>query len=205
MKSKALCVLMLILFTAGCTGGGPPTVTQYYLLDYPSPVIKDAIRLDESLKVERFSVAQLYNSTSMISRSGPFGMDKPPFDRWGSNPADMVTDYLTRDFRQAAIFRAVFSYRATDAARFVLQGSVTEFAAVEEKDGRKAVLTLHVTLLDLSQANIAKRVMFQKNYSYAAPCKDGSAEGLAAGLSESLARLSGEIMNDVYAAARSRT
>ena len=75
---------------------------------------------------------------------------------------------------------------------------------MKEKDGRKAVLTLHVTLLDLSQTNIARRVMFQKNYSYAAPCKDGNAEGLAAGLSESLAHLSGEILRDVYAAARSR-
>ncbi|HUH65653.1 MAG TPA: ABC-type transport auxiliary lipoprotein family protein [Syntrophales bacterium] len=204
MKKKAL-VLMLMLLAAGCAGGGPPTVTQYYLIDYSPPVIRDAVRLDHSLKIERFSVAQLYNSTSMISRTGPYGMDKLPFDRWGANPGDMVTDYLTRDFRQSAILQAVFSYRATDTARFVLQGTVTEFAGVEEKDGRKAVLTLHVTLLDLSHTNIAKRVMFQRNYSYVASCKDGSAEGLAAGLSESLAHLSVEILNDVYAAAKSCT
>jgi ABC-type uncharacterized transport system auxiliary subunit len=189
---------------AGCTGAQQPSRTQYYMLDYTSPAIKDTVRFDESLKVERFSVAQFYNSNSMIFRAGSIGLDKFPYDRWGANPGYMVADCLVRDFRQTNLFRGIFSYQDTEMVRFLLEGSITEFLAVEQKDGRKALLTVYVTLLDLNQTDSTKKVVFQKNYSYAAPCKENSAEGLAVGLSESMERLSGQIISDVYQAVKSR-
>jgi ABC-type uncharacterized transport system auxiliary subunit len=189
---------------AGCTGAQQPSRTQYYMLDYTSPAINDTVRLDEPLKVERFSVAQFYNSNSMIFRTGSIGLDKFPYDRWGANPGYMVADYLIRDFRQTNLFRGIFSYQDTEVVRFLLEGSITEFLAVEQKDGRKALLTVYVTLLDLNQTDSTKKVVFQKNYSCAAPCKENSAEGLAAGLSESVERLSGQIISDVYQAVKSR-
>jgi hypothetical protein len=62
-----------------------------------------------------------------------------------------------------------------------------------------------VTLLDLNQTDSTKQVVFQKSYSHAAPCKENSAEALAMGLSESLERLSGQIISDVYQAVKSRS
>ena len=205
MRSKGLFIPMLILFMAGCMGAQPTSRTQYYMLDYAPPAIKDMVRLDESLKVERFSVAQFYNSNSMIFRTGSIGLDKLPYDRWGTNPGYMVADYLIRDFRQTGLFRGIFSYQDTDVVRFLLEGSITEFLAVEQKDGRKALLTIYVTLLDLNQTDSTKKIVFQKSYSHTAPCKENSAEGLAMGLSESLERLSGQIIGDVYNAVKSRS
>jgi ABC-type uncharacterized transport system auxiliary subunit len=205
MRSNGLFITVLILFMAGCMGGQSPSRTQYYMLDYTPPSVKDTVRLDESLKVERFSTAQLFNSNAMIFRTGSFGLDKFPYDRWGTNPGNMVVDYLIRDFRQAHLFRGVFSYQDTDIVRFLLEGSITEFLAVEQKDGRKALLTIYVTLLDLNQMDITKKIVFQKSFSHAAPCKENSAEGLAMGLSESLERLSGQIISDVYHAVKSRS
>ena len=89
--------------------------------------------------------------------------------------------------------------------RFLLEGSITEFLAVEQKDGRKAMLTIYVMLLDLNQRDSAKQVVFQKSYTHAAACKENSAEGLATGLSESMERLSGQIISDVYQAVKSRS
>jgi ABC-type uncharacterized transport system auxiliary subunit len=205
MRIKGLFIPVLILFMAGCMGGQPPSRTQYYMLDYTPPSVKDTARLDESLKVERFSVAQFYNTNSMIFRTGSLGLDKFPYDRWGANPGYMVADYLIRDFRQSGLFRGIFSYQDTDMIRFLLEGSITEFLAVEQKDGRKAILTISVTLLDLNQTDSTKRVVFQKSYSHAAPCKENSAEGLATGLSESLERLSGQIISDVHQAVKSQS
>jgi ABC-type uncharacterized transport system auxiliary subunit len=204
MRSKGLFIPVLILVMAGCMSAQPPVRTQYYMLDYTSPAIKDTARLDESIKVERFSVAQFYNSNSMIFRTGSIGLDKFPYDRWGANPGYMVADYLIRDFRQTNLFRGIFSYQDTEVVRFVLEGSITEFLSAEQKDGRRALLTVYVTLLDMNQTDSAKKVVFQKNYSYAAPCKENSAEGLAVGLSESMERLSGQIISDVYQAVKSR-
>ena len=205
MRSKVLFIPVLILFMTGCMSAQPPSRTQYFVLDYVSPGIKDTVRLDESLKVERFSVAQFYNSNSMIFRTGSIDLDKFPHDRWGANPGYMVADYLIRDFRQTGLFRGIFSYQDTDVVRFLLEGSITEFLAVEQKDGRKALLTIYVTLLDLNQTDGTKQVVFQKSYSRASPCKESSAEGLATGLSESLKRLSGQIISDVYQAVKSRS
>lgn len=205
MRSKGLFIPVLILVMAGCMSAQPPVRTQYYMLDYTSPAIKDTVRLDASLKVERFSVAQFYNNESMMFKTGSIGLDKFPYDRWGANPGYMVADYLIRDFRQTNLFRGIFSYQDTDVVRLVLEGSVTEFLAVEQKDGRKALLTVYVTLLDLNQTDSTKQVVFQKSYSHAAPCKENSAEGLAAGLSESMERLSGQIISDVYQAVKSRS
>lgn len=205
MKRKGLFIPALILFMAGCMGGQPPVRTQYYMMDYNPPGIKETVRLDESIKVERFSVAQFYNSNSMMFRTGSIGLDKFPYDRWGTNPGYMVADYLVRDLRQTDLFRGIFSYQDTDVVRFLLEGSISEFLAVEQKDGRKAMLTIYVTLLDMNQTDSAKQVVFQKSYSHAAPCKENSAGGLAIGLSESMERLSGQIISDVYQAVKSRS
>jgi ABC-type uncharacterized transport system auxiliary subunit len=205
MRRKGLFIPVLILFMAGCVGGQPPSRTQYYMLGYTSPAIKDTIRLDASLKVERFSVAQFYNSNSMIFRTGSISLDKFPYDRWVANPGYMVADCLIRDLRDTNLFRGIFSYQDTDVVRFLLEGSITEFLAVEQKEGRKVLLTIYVTLLDLNQTDSTKQVVFQKSYSHAAPCKENSAEALAMGLSESLERLSGQIISDVYQAVKSRS
>jgi ABC-type uncharacterized transport system auxiliary subunit len=205
MRSKGLFIPVLILVMVGCMSAQQPNRTQYYTLGYTSPAIKDTVHLDASLKVERFSVVQFYNSNSMMFRTGSIGLDKFPYDRWGANPGYMVADYLIRDFRETNIFRGIFSYQDTETVRFVLEGSITEFLVVEQKDGRKALLNIYVTLLDLNQPDSTKQVVFQKSYSYAAQCKENSAEGLAAGLSESMERLSGQIISDVYQAVKSRS
>ena len=53
----------------------------------------------------------------MIFRTGSFGLDKFPYDRWAANPGYMVADYLIRDFRQTDLFRGIFSYQDTDVVR----------------------------------------------------------------------------------------
>ncbi len=203
MRRKNLFIYVVILFIAGCAGGQPPARTQYFMLDYKPPILKDTVRLDESLKVERFSVAQLFSSNSMIFRNGPFGLDKFPNDRWAANPGNMVADYLARDFRQAGLFRGIFSYRDTEVVRFTLEGNITEFA-MDQQEGLKALFTVYITLLDLNQTDGTKKIVFQKSYSHAAPCKQNTAEGLALGLSESMERLSSQIIGDVYNAVKSR-
>lgn len=200
MKVNRFIIALLSLIAAGCAGGRPPQATEYYLLDYRPPALGVAVRLDSFLKVERFTVTQLYNSNTMAYRTGPFNLNTYPYERWRVNPADLVTDCLIRDFRSAGMFRAVFSYRDQETVRFSIEGNVMEFGEIEETGNRKAALTLSVTLLDLSRKEILPRVIFQKKYAYAAKCEEKGPTGLARGLSESMAQLSGQILGDVYQA-----
>ena len=198
MKENHLIVAVLIFIAAGCAGGQRPQATESYLLDYQAPALEATVRLDSFLKVERFAINQLYNSNTMTYRTGPFSLNTFPYERWRANPADLVTDCLVRDFRSAGIFRAVFSYRDPEQVRFGLEGQVLEFTEIEEGGNRKAALALSVTLLDLSRKEILQRVVFQKKYAYASQYREQGPQGLARGLSESLAQLSRQIIGDVY-------
>jgi ABC-type uncharacterized transport system auxiliary subunit len=176
---------------------------EYYVLDYTSPGFKTGTRLEEGLKVERFSMVQLFNSNAMLYKTDSLAINTFPHNLWRVNPGDLVTDFLIRDLRHAGLFRAIFSYRDTETTRFALEGSVLEFLEIRQKGNRKALLTLCVTLLDMNQKEIPKRIIYQKNYSYAAQCEEKGPEGLARGLSESMERLSGQITGDVYHSIRS--
>ena len=203
MRGKNLFITMLIFLLAGCVGGRIASTTEYYMLDYASPVINASTPLNMFLRVERFSVAQVFNSNAMLYRTRSFTLTPFPDDRWRVNPGDLVTDNLIRDIRHAGIFRGVFSYRDTEVTRFVLEGNVTEFLGVEENGVPKALLTVYITLLDLNQKDITSKMVFQKRYSRAAECGEKGPGGMAHGLSKSMEQLSGQIINDVYHAVKS--
>jgi len=203
MRGKYLFIAILIFLLAGCVGGRIVSMTEYYMLDYASPDIKESTPLNNFLKVERFSVGQIFNSNAMLYRTGSFNLTSFPNDRWRVNPGDLVTDSLIRDIRHSGIFRGVFSYRDTEGSRFVLEGNVTEFLEVEEKGSAKGLLTVYITLLDLNQTEITRKVVFQKRYSQAAECEEKGPRGMAQGLSKSMEQLSGQIISDVYRAVKS--
>ena len=203
MKMNCLLVVALTFFTAGCVGGRPPQTTEHYMLDYAPPVLGKMAVLDDIFKVERFSTAQLFNSNAIVYKTSSFSLNSYPHDRWQASPGDLVTDYLVRDFRSAGLFRAIFSYRDPETTRFSLEGYVMEFLEVREQGTRKALLTLHVTLLDMSKKENPQKVVFQKLYSHAATCEEKGPGGVALGLSESMARLSGQIISDAYYAVKS--
>ena len=79
----------------------------------------------------------------------------------------MVTDFLLRDLRKSNLFQGVFGYQQSGIGRFKVDGAVQQFAEVNDPDGWKAVLAISVTLQDLNEAEITKRVIFQKNYRQA--------------------------------------
>ncbi len=200
MKQKGLLIFALLLLIVSCATGRTAKTAEYYLLDYPPPVSDETTRLDHILKVEKFSIVQLFNSNTMARRKESFALDLFPSVRWKANPAALVTDSLVRDFRYSGSFRAVFSYGDTEMTRFNLEGSVAEFAEIEDKEGPKTSLILNISLLDRDRREGPSRIIFQKNYSHAAICTEKGPRGLARGLSESMERLSRQIISDVYRA-----
>ena len=109
----------------------------------------------------------------------------------------MVTDYLMRDLRKAGLFRGVFSYNGNEDVRYGLEGRVDEFLELEEKDGRKAVFGLNVTLLDLAKKETVERVVFQRDYRYIEPLATKTPEGLAQGMSQAMEKFSRQLMKDL--------
>jgi ABC-type uncharacterized transport system auxiliary subunit len=182
----------------------PGRYVEQYILEYPSPEISGLSLIDTAIRVERFTEAATYNASAMFYRPEPFKLEAYQYSRWRVHPADLVTGYLLRDLRNAALFKAVFSYLDPEDGRFIVEGGVEEFLEVDEKNQKLAVLATEVTLLDSWAKDIPTRVLFQKRYFFQEPITENNPRGLAKGMSLAMKKFSETLIRDLHAAIRVR-
>jgi len=193
-------IFLCFLLLQGCfpTGSALRPI-EFYVLEYASPAPKGE-HVDTEVKVGRFSAVRLYDSAAMVYRPESYKVASYNYNKWRASPGDMVSDYLARDFQNSGLFRAVFSYHQPEAARFVVNGTVEEFAEMREDGTWKACLGLRVTLLDMSRAALTEQVVIQKEYRVSEAMGGESPEAFAAGMSAAMAEASAEIIADVNSA-----
>ena len=199
-RVSTVCLLMILLLWCGC--GQPPMLVQKYLLEYPPPMVEKTTPLNDSLKVEQFAVAQAFNTTAMVYRTSPYKAENYHYSCWRVNPGYLVADYLTRDLRDSHLFKAVLSSDSSSQARFALEGGVQEIQELDQGEAWQASLALSITLLDTSENEITRRVLFQKNYQATEAMTEKTPAGLAEAMSRALAQLSQKIITEVYQAAK---
>ena len=198
-------LFLLSMLASGCgLGGKPAYLVKQYILEYPSPTVEEVGQTNDLIKVERFSIAKDFDTHAMVYQERPFHRGSDPYNRWRVYPNDMVTDYLLRDLRKAGLFRAVFSYNDSEDTRYLLEGRVDEFLELNEKDGRKSVLSLNATLQDLTKREIAERVVFQRDYRYVELLEGQAPEGLAHGMSRAMEKFSRQVIQDISRALKNR-
>ena len=198
----SLLAALLVFLVSGC--GKPPMLVNQYILEYPAPSAGGRAKIPEAVKVELFSVAQAFNTNSMVYQPQPFKSQVYNYSRWRVNPGYLVTDYLLRDLKDAGLFKAVFGPDSSGKYRFKLEGGVAEFQEIDEPGSWKAALALTVTLLDTNQEELPQRVVFQKNYRVLEPMPEKTPQGLARAMSRAMEQVSARVITDIAAAARSR-
>jgi len=202
---KYFFMVSIVVSMVACSFGGKPAVmVEQYVLEYPPPAVQSLSPIDEGIRLDRFSVAQIFNNVKMVYRQKPTRYNDYAYHRWRANPGDMVGDSLLRDLRAAGIFKAVFSWRDMENTPFLLKGGVGEFYESDEKDGRKAILSVHITVIDAKSRELTKQVIFQKNYRCEEPVAEKTAQGFAQAMSLAVEKLSGQVIADIYSAVKSR-
>ncbi len=206
-KTKLLSFcLIFLLFSIGCYNFKQPrNRVEHYTLEYASPVIPNLKPLPASLKVERFTVAPDYNTRRIIYRDGSFKRNEYFYHKWRANPGDMVASYLTRDIKNSGLFKAVLPHGTDFPFSYVLEGSVDEFVEWDEAQKWNAVLAVTITLMAAHEPDVAKRVLFQRTYHSVKPFKEKNPQGLTEAMSQAMADISAEIIQDVYAALKDRS
>jgi ABC-type uncharacterized transport system auxiliary subunit len=199
-----LLLLSMVLMTSCSLGAKPSYKVNQYTLEYPSPFLRELTSVNELIKVEQFSVAQTFNTSAMIYKEGPNLRNVDPYNRWRTKPGEMAAEYLVRDLRNSGLFRAVISYDDSEETRYLLEGQVDEFLEASEKDGRKAVLSLNVTFLDLTKRDTAEKVIFQRDYKVVEPYTEKTPAALAQGMSRAMEKISRQIILDLQDAVKSR-
>jgi cholesterol transport system auxiliary component len=203
MKSLFMVGIALTLFACSL-GGKPAVMVEQYALEYPPPAIKNLSPIDAVIRLDRFSVAQIFNHVKMVYRQKPTHYNDYAYHRWRANPGDMVGDSLLRDLRAAGIFKSVLSYRDMENSPFILKGGVGEFYESDEKDGRKAILSVHITVIGTTSGELSKQVIFQKNYLFEEPVLQKTAQGFAQGMSRAVEKFSGQVITDIREALKHR-
>lgn len=188
----------------GCGMGPGSQPVTYYTLDYAPPVEPTADYLGTALKVARFSSANGLDALDMLYGPSPLEFSVYNYHRWRVSPGEMVGDFLLRDLRDSRRFKAVFSYRNREKARFNLEGSVEAFREQDQEGGSRAKLTLNLTLLDQARASVADRVVFQRWYRATEPMAQASARELAKAMSKAMQKVSREITGDLHQAVEQR-
>ncbi len=194
----------IIIFLAGIllcgclTTQTPLPRIDYYILEYEPPVINLPGKLPCILRMERFQVAPLYNSTNIIYSENKFIRNAYNYHKWRSNPGDMITSSLIRDFRAAGLCNAVFMQGIPAHYSHVLQGVLDEFYEKDETNSRQAILTVAVTLINKNESDISKSILMQKQYHVSETCSSKSPVALADAMSRAMSKISGLIIQDIY-------
>ncbi len=168
-----------------------------FILDYPVPELNGPNNSEEFIRVERFSVAQAYNTTAMIYKPAAFRLDSYVGSRWSIHPADMVNDLLSRDLRSTRLFREVFSYQSDERVRYVLDGFIDQFYESDEGPVSEAVLSIKVILSDNKVSQPSKRLRLQKIYRYSSRIPEKTAEALAKSMTKNVENFSTDVANDL--------
>jgi len=176
----------------------PSQRIDFYTPEYLPPKVGDLKPLSATLRVQRFTVAPLYNTNQMIYRDSSFRRDAYVYHKWRSNPGDLLTYFISRDLRESGLFRAVSPWETELRSRYVLEGSVDEFVEWETEEAWKALLTVSLALLVEGEPDITKKVLFQKTFSSSKLCRQKNPVGFAEAMSEAMAEVSREIIKSVY-------
>ncbi len=206
LKWRFRLILFVFLFfflgaaiISGCVSTGKPQApVEMYLLNYPAPTFALPDKIDDTIRLNRFSIATAYNSNSMIFRQDNYAFDSFNYNRWAVNPADMVGDILLRDLQAGGLFLAVFSRDTVDEGRYVVSGGIEEFFLKKDNSGNNAVLSLAITLKDAKQRDTRKRIIFQKKYFREEALNEQSPRGYCQAMSKAMQQLSTQIINDIY-------
>ena len=194
---SGIIIIVLVLF-AGCfERTKAPYVYKRFTFDYASPAVSDLTSINGLIRVERFSVAHSFNSMAMVFKPQAYRFDSYPYSRWSVNPGDMTGDFLIRDLRKAGLFKEVFSYRSDEPVRFVLEGAIDEFFESDEGSASNAVFVINVTLLDVREKEITRKLRFSKTYRYSSALDARSPEGLARAMSSNMALFSEQLIKDL--------
>ncbi|MEW5910950.1 MAG: ABC-type transport auxiliary lipoprotein family protein [Thermodesulfobacteriota bacterium] len=200
----ALALLLALMLLPACLGGQAQPYVHQYLLDYPPPRLSDLAPLPAAVQVGRFSAAPELQSLNMFFAPQGQERDHYPYHRWLVNPDQLVSGVLLRDLVASGLFKAALGPGSLQQARFVMEGGVQSFAEEDQGSRAQASLELVITLLDTRQAELYRRVLFQRTYRAEQAMSAQSGPALAAAMSRAMAALSPRIIKDVHAAMQKR-
>ncbi|MDQ5986008.1 MAG: hypothetical protein CSYNP_01726 [Syntrophus sp. SKADARSKE-3] len=196
IRYKIFAVLAVVVMTGCFSGAASAPAIRHYTLEYTLPAMEQKPVVDGTIRVERFAADHDYQGRDMIYRPGPYVRQAYRTHRWNGAPADMVQDKLLKDLHQAGFFKVILSPDDMGSARYAINGRITEFLEIDEKDRSLAAFSVNVTVEDLMSQEEG-RVVLQKTYRIVEPFAFGEPDKLAPAMSTAMMRFSLALFSDL--------
>ena len=194
-------LVSLAVIAAGCSFFSTATKEiSFYTLEYEVNKTPPPEPLPVAIRMERFGAAPEYNSSRMVYRDEAYNRNAYVYHKWQAKVGDIVYYFMTRDFAQSGFFKAVFTDDTRFPASYRIGGFVNEFGEWDVEPNWMAVSVVNIILFADREPDVRKRVLFQKTYRAEVKVIGKTPVALAAAMSEAMANLSSDIIDDVYAA-----
>ena len=195
----------LIVIANGCSFFSTPTKEiSFYTLEYQVEKTPPSEPLPVSIRVERFGAAPEYNSSRIVYRDAAYNRKAYVYHKWQAKVGDIVYYFMTRDFAESGFFKAVFADDTRFPASYRIGGFVNEFGEWDLEPNWMAVNVVNIILFAENEPDVRKRILFQKTYRAQVKVNGKNPVALVEAMSQAMATLSAEVIEDVYAAIKKR-
>jgi ABC-type uncharacterized transport system auxiliary subunit len=192
-------LLGVALLLGACAGSGTPRdKITYFTLEYAAPAPSEKPPLPVIVKVERFMVSPVYNSTAILYSGNSYTRDAYVYYKWRANPGDLVSQFIGRDLRSSGRFEGVVPGGSRLEGSYLMEGSVDEFLERDTEKRWEAVLRISVTMSAENEPDISRRVLFQKSYGAVKACREKTPSALAEAMSGAVQEISRSVLEDTY-------
>ena len=174
-RACAVLGFLLALFTAAC--GGVPK-TYFYTLQAPAAPAASDPRTTYVLGVEHFRAPEMLRDDRMVYYVSPTQMNFYQYNRWGSAPATMLSEYTAQWVESTGVFAQVKTLPVRDRVDYILGGRVDNFEEVDEAAGVKVRVAVELSLVRASD----HKLVWSDQRRQEAPVTEHGAGGVASAL-----------------------
>ena len=185
-KATGLALLAILLSTA-CAS---TPKTHYYTLRTPPPPAEVNPQTHFTLQVQRFDVPDLLVDNRIIYFTAPSELNFYEYDRWSSDPGEMLSELTMRFFAETKLFQQVYAYPAPIKADYTLRGRVIDLGQmkyVKESQGKSGVARLSLKL-DLLQTQ-QNKVVWSARLEQTAPIEKDNVKAAVEAMNLAAARV----------------
>jgi len=173
----------------------------FYSLEYAPPVPARSEPLGGIVLVRRLIAASLYGTDRIVTQGPLYTTEFSYYKRWAASPSSMITDLLYRDLCESGLFDAVLNGPGFLRPVYEVSGTLETMEARRRSGEWETELVVNVLCFPYSADKSSPAVyrLFQKRYHITTPSSDGTAEAIAASMSQCVRDFTGQLIQDLTA------
>ncbi len=144
------CSLVALLAAAFAMACGSIPKTYYYDLQVPAIPVPADPKTNFVVGVQHFRAPEILRDDRIAYYVSSTQMNFYQYQRWGSTPASMLTEFTARWIDSSGVFSQVMVLPSREHVDYTLGGNVTNFEEVDSEGGVRVRLAMELWLIRMS-------------------------------------------------------